>query len=536
MAIKLSDYICSNTTANVVQSTSDPTSSNDGHKLGTIWINTSTDDYFICTENASGAAVWSSGGADAVQSTSNPSSSDDSYDVGTIWVNTSTDKYYICTDNSSSSAVWESGGSTDEEIQDVVGDMVTGNTETNITVTYDDPNGKLDFAINTADNSTLGVASFNSTYFTVSSGAVSIANDSIGFNQLAHNINATSIGFNADQVDGVDVNDSGTTTSDLWTASKTKSYVDSLVSGLDWQDSVLDKDLSTPPASPSNGDRYIVGSSATDDWSGHDNDIAEYNGSSWDFTSVSEGMATWVEDEDVQYVYNGTSWAKLGTTLTHNNMLSLQGGTTNEYYHLTNTEHSAITGSKTANYVFASPDSSAGVGSFRALVANDIPSLTSSKISDFTEAAQDAAGAAITAGSFTNMTLTYDDSGNKIDGSVATATDSVLGVASFNNGDFTVTAGAVSINESGIDHGGLAGLADDDHTQYVHISTARTITAQHTFNPSSTSAPFVIGANASGQLVTGLNADMVDGHNWSVAATASAPASPSTNDVWIEIT
>jgi hypothetical protein len=41
--------------------------------------------------------------------------------------------------------------------------------------------------------------------------------------------------------------------------------------------------------------------------------------------------------------------------------------------------------------------------------------------------------------------------------------------------------------------------------------TAETITARHTFNPSTTGAPFLVGANASGQLVSGLNADMVDG-------------------------
>jgi hypothetical protein len=45
----------------------------------------------------------------------------------------------------------------------------------------------------------------------------------------------------------------------------------------------------------------------------------------------------------------------------------------------------------------------------------------------------------------------------------------------------------------------------------VAKSTAETITAQHTFNPSTTGAPFLIGTNASGQLVTGLNADMIDG-------------------------
>jgi len=37
------------------------------------------------------------------------------------------------------------GGKTDEEIQDIIGAMVSGNTETNISVTYDDASGKLNF-------------------------------------------------------------------------------------------------------------------------------------------------------------------------------------------------------------------------------------------------------------------------------------------------------------------------------------------------------------------------------------------------------
>lgn len=46
------------------------------------------------------------------------------------------------------SATGGGGGTvTDEQIQDVVGGMVTGNTETGITVTYDDTNGKLNFVV-----------------------------------------------------------------------------------------------------------------------------------------------------------------------------------------------------------------------------------------------------------------------------------------------------------------------------------------------------------------------------------------------------
>ena len=36
---------------------------------------------------------------------------------------------------------------TDEEIQDIVGAMLTGNTETGITVTYQDADGTIDFAV-----------------------------------------------------------------------------------------------------------------------------------------------------------------------------------------------------------------------------------------------------------------------------------------------------------------------------------------------------------------------------------------------------
>lgn len=84
---------------------------------------------------------------------------------------------------------------------------------------------------------------------------------------------------------------------------------------LSWQDPVEDKDLTSPPGSPSKGDRYIVGASATGDWSGHDGDIVYYDGSSWQFISEVEGMAVYVKDEDAVYVYI-TSWIILADNST----------------------------------------------------------------------------------------------------------------------------------------------------------------------------------------------------------------------------
>lgn len=61
-----------------------------------------------------------------------------------------------------------------------------------------------------------------------------------------------------------------------------------------------------------------------------------------------------------------------------------------------------------------------------------------------------------------------------------------------------------------MDHGRLSGLVDDDHGQYVHLASARTIAAQHTFSPPAAGAPFVLAANAQGQTVTGLKADQLN--------------------------
>ena len=63
---------------------------------------------------------------------------------------------------------------------------------------------------------------------------------------------------------------------------------------------------------------------------------------------------------------------------------------------------------------------------------------------------------------------------------------------------------------AGADHGALTGLGDDDHANYVHLTAARSIQAQHTYSPVSPAAPFALAANAQGQLVTGLKADQLD--------------------------
>ena len=77
----------------------------------------------------------------------------------------------------------------------------------------------------------------------------------------------------------------------------------------------------------------------------------------------------------------------------------------------------------------------------------------------------------------------------------------------------TVSSSGVKVNTGNVSHSGLANLSNDDHTQYVHNTIARTISAVHTFNPSATGAAFSLGTKSTGQLITGLNADLLDGYH-----------------------
>ena len=93
-----------------------------------------------------------------------------------------------------------------------------------------------------------------------------------------------------------------------------KSQLDDAVSGLqDFRESVIDKDLLTPPVSPTAGDRYIIGQptdTATGAWVGHEGEIADWNGTAWIFEPQPDmGTYCFVEDESAAYVFNNNTFA-----------------------------------------------------------------------------------------------------------------------------------------------------------------------------------------------------------------------------------
>lgn len=92
----------------------------------------------------------------------------------------------------------------------------------------------------------------------------------------------------------------------------TKQYVDSVVAGLTWQSTVLDKDETKPPAEPSKGDRYLLFEKPAADtlWEGHEGNIATWAGRRWEFTAPTEGMAAFVADENLAYLYTDGKWVQ----------------------------------------------------------------------------------------------------------------------------------------------------------------------------------------------------------------------------------
>lgn len=75
---------------------------------------------------------------------------------------------------------------------------------------------------------------------------------------------------------------------------------------------VNDKDLSTPPGVPAAFDCYIVGPAATDDWAGQEDSVTcAYSavlGDDWIFITPVSGSTTYVADERIFYLFDGSNW------------------------------------------------------------------------------------------------------------------------------------------------------------------------------------------------------------------------------------
>ena len=78
---------------------------------------------------------------------------------------------------------------------------------------------------------------------------------------------------------------------------------------------VIDRDLTAPPVSPSEGERYIVAVSGAGAWAGWDGDVALFSGGAWLRLAPQEGWRVWIEDEGALVVRMGGAWLTLDAAL-----------------------------------------------------------------------------------------------------------------------------------------------------------------------------------------------------------------------------
>ena len=137
----------------------------------------------------------------------------------------------------------------------------------------------------------------------------------------------------------------------------TKEYVDSVAIGLKWIKSVKSRTITTPSdLTNKTGDRYLVPTNASGDWSGKGNTIAIYSPrTGWGFEEVEENTAVHIEDEGKNFVWNGKDWVLFNASVVrHENLPDLLGGE----WHLTADQYRDLTGgdSSTTHYHAADRD------------------------------------------------------------------------------------------------------------------------------------------------------------------------------------
>ena len=71
---------------------------------------------------------------------------------------------------------------------------------------------------------------------------------------------------------------------------------------------VIARDVTIPPASPAQGDRYLVPAGASGDWAGHADEIAVYDLNTWIFQAPVAGWVARVLGEDAQVRFDGAAW------------------------------------------------------------------------------------------------------------------------------------------------------------------------------------------------------------------------------------
>jgi hypothetical protein len=193
-------------------------------------------------------------------------------------------------------------------------------------------------------------------------------------------------------------------------------------------------------------------------------------------------------------VYNGTAWKTIAYTddvptisisLTAPDLFTVTGSPANASGTLDFEWNAAA-----INTVLAGPGTgTAAIPTFRALVAADIPTLESTKISDFNEAVSDAVGGMVTSNTENGISVTYDDADNTLDFDVAdfsiTLTGDVTGsgtVTNLANVSFAATVGDDTHNHTTSTLTGIQEFVEDTASTMITGATHSGISVAYTDN------------------------------------------------------
>ena len=192
-------------------------------------------------------------------------------------------------------------------------------------------------------------------------------------------------------------------------------------------------------------------------------------------------------------VYNGSAWKALAYTddvpavslsLTAPDLFTVSGSPA-AYNGTLDFEWNTVA----VNTVLAGPGtgSTAAIPTFRSLVAADIPSLESTKISDFNEAVADAVGGMVTGNTESGISVTYDDTDNTLDFDVAdfsiTLTGDVTGsgtVTNLANVSFEATVGNDTHNHTTSTLTGIQEFVEDTASTMITSATHNGISVAYT--------------------------------------------------------
>ena len=94
------------------------------------------------------------------------------------------------------------------------------------------------------------------------------------------------------------------------TVNEALSLIDALA-----QIAVVATGATTPPATPVEGNRHIIGTGATGAWSGWDNSIALFSGGAWLRLISQAGWMAWDVSAGELLVWNGSTWTALNTAM-----------------------------------------------------------------------------------------------------------------------------------------------------------------------------------------------------------------------------